>query len=128
MREGDTSALLSVEDQRRLAVLIDADNAQPSVIEKLLALEWWNYQADSLIGIQFDQVDVAIEQAGQWCVVEQGARRSPGQPARRQYGEPAGAGCGNAGGIDTVNVSGAHVSPERVEAADCLAKIICLAG
>jgi uncharacterized LabA/DUF88 family protein len=37
MREGDTSALLSVEDQRRLAVLIDADNAQPSVIEGLLA-------------------------------------------------------------------------------------------
>ena len=37
MREGDTSAVLSVEDQRRLAVLIDADNAQPSVIEGLLA-------------------------------------------------------------------------------------------
>ena len=37
MREGDTSTLLSVEDQRRLAVLIDADNAQPSVIEGLLA-------------------------------------------------------------------------------------------
>lgn len=32
------------------------------VIAKLLALEWWNYQADSLIGIQFDQVEVAIEQ------------------------------------------------------------------
>lgn len=37
MREDDTSTLLSVEDQRRLAVLIDADNAQPSVIEGLLA-------------------------------------------------------------------------------------------
>ena len=37
MREGDTSSSLSVEDQRRLAVLIDADNAQPSVIEGLLA-------------------------------------------------------------------------------------------
>ena len=37
MREGDTSPVLSVEDQRRLAVLIDADNAQPSVIEALLA-------------------------------------------------------------------------------------------
>lgn len=37
MREGEPSALPSVEDQRRLAVLIDADNAQPSVIEGLLA-------------------------------------------------------------------------------------------
>lgn len=37
MRPDEASPSLSVEDQRRLAVLIDADNAQPSVIEGLLA-------------------------------------------------------------------------------------------
>ena len=37
MQPSDTSTLPSNENQRRLAVLIDADNAQPSVIEGLLA-------------------------------------------------------------------------------------------
>jgi len=37
MQTNDTSTLPTVENQRRLAVLIDADNAQPSVIEGLLA-------------------------------------------------------------------------------------------
>jgi len=37
MQPAETSTSLFVEDQRRLAVLIDADNAQPSVIEGLLA-------------------------------------------------------------------------------------------
>lgn len=37
MQLSDTLILPSGEDQRRLAVLIDADNAQPSVIEGLLA-------------------------------------------------------------------------------------------
>ena len=37
MEQRDTSVSQSADDQRRLAVLIDADNAQPSVIEGLLA-------------------------------------------------------------------------------------------
>jgi len=37
MERSGTSALPSGEDQRRLAILIDADNAQPMVIEGLLA-------------------------------------------------------------------------------------------
>jgi hypothetical protein len=37
MRSSDTSTVPSRDDQQRLAVLIDADNAQPSVIEGLLA-------------------------------------------------------------------------------------------
>jgi uncharacterized LabA/DUF88 family protein len=37
MHQGNESAPQSATDQRRLAVLIDADNAQPSVIEGLLA-------------------------------------------------------------------------------------------
>lgn len=37
MQQSENLAISSVEDQRRLAVLIDADNAQPSVIEGLLA-------------------------------------------------------------------------------------------
>lgn len=31
-------------------------------IEKLLTLQWWNYQADTLIGVQFDQINTAIQQ------------------------------------------------------------------
>ena len=37
MEQRDTLVSQSADDQRRLAVLIDADNAQPSVIEGLLA-------------------------------------------------------------------------------------------
>ena len=33
-----------------------------ATIQKLLVLEWWNYQADSLIGVQFDQIEKAIRQ------------------------------------------------------------------
>lgn len=37
MKQSDTATVPSGDNQRRLAVLIDADNAQPSVIEGLLA-------------------------------------------------------------------------------------------
>lgn len=32
------------------------------IIGKLLALKWWEYEADSLLGVQFNDIDKAIEQ------------------------------------------------------------------
>lgn len=32
------------------------------IIERLLSLAWWDYQADSLMQIQFDQIDTALVQ------------------------------------------------------------------
>lgn len=68
MREGDTSALLSVEDQRRLAVLIDADNAQPSVIEGLLA----EVAKFGVAGVKRIYGDWTSTKLGQWklCLLE----------------------------------------------------------
>ena len=68
MREGDTSTVLSVEDQRRLAVLIDADNAQPSVIEGLLA----EVAKFGVAGVKRIYGDWTSTKHGQWklCLLE----------------------------------------------------------
>lgn len=68
MREDGTSTLLSVEDQRRLAVLIDADNAQPSVIEGLLA----EVAKFGVAGVKRIYGDWTSTKHGQWklCLLE----------------------------------------------------------